>query len=77
MSAYNTEPTAAQKAQAAAQNASAKVQSHPAYLSAKDKTGYYLAQLDKEVRSTFLSLLPLSFRVILGSDAHTTTRVYS
>jgi len=48
--AYSAEPeTAAQKAQAQAQSASAKVQNHPAFITAKDKTGYYLGQLDKEL----------------------------
>jgi receptor expression-enhancing protein 5/6 len=34
-----------------AQSAQEKVQAHPAYLTAKDKTNYYMTQLDKEVRS--------------------------
>lgn len=29
-------------------NVQAQVQSHPTYLQAKDKTNYYISQLDKE-----------------------------
>lgn len=38
-----------QQARDSAATAQAKVQSHPAYLQAKDKTNYYMSQLDKEV----------------------------
>jgi receptor expression-enhancing protein 5/6 len=41
-------------AQAKMNDATAKVQSHPAFLTAKDKTNYYMSQLDKEVRSPLM-----------------------
>jgi hypothetical protein len=39
-----------------AQSAQEKVQTHPAYLTAKDKTNYYMSQLDKEVRVSLCSI---------------------